>query len=164
MKKLLLVILSIAIYTISFGASIVEIKSMPDANEIFLTFGKIEKKISWAELSKISLKGFETFTNRKMNFFERIVFKLKQKKLRKSIGEDGAIKEKRLKKFLTRFNNDETSRFHAGGFVLGFLVGVPGVLIAYIIKDDNQRKRIKWSWIGFATRAVIASILFYLLF
>ena len=162
MKKLLLCILCIGIYTISSGAFIVEIKSTAGANEILPTFEKIKKQISLKERSGISLKGFETFDTRKMNFFERIVFKVMPMKLRKSIAGNGDIKKEKLRKLFTRLDKGETSRFHLGGFILGLILGPVGVLISYFIKDDHKRKRIKWAWIGFAAWvAIIIVIAFY---
>ena len=46
----------------------------------------------------------------------------------------------------------DTSDFNIGGFVLGLLLSVIGVLIAYLIGDTNV---IKWAWIGFAVFLVI---------
>ncbi len=163
MNRLSLLFLFTVLYTISFGASIGENNSISDTNTILLSVGRAKKKISLTALSAISVKDFEAFANRKMNFFDRIAFKLIQKKLKKSIHENGTIKNEKLRKFLTGSEGDQT-RFHTGGFLLGFLVGIPGVLISYIIEDDNKRRRVKWSWVGLGIRAVIASILFLILF
>ena len=163
MKKLSLLFLFAVLYAISFGATIAENRAISDTNAILLSIGQTEKKMSLMVLSEISVKDFEVFTDKKMNFFERIAFKLIQKKVKKSIHENGTIKNEKLRKLLTGLPEDQT-RFHTGGFVLGFLVGLPGVLISYIIKDDHKQRRVKWSWIGFAARAVIVSILFLLLF
>jgi hypothetical protein len=46
----------------------------------------------------------------------------------------------------------DTSDFNIGGFVLGLLLGIIGVLIAYLIGD---RSVIKWSWLGFAIWFVV---------
>ena len=41
----------------------------------------------------------------------------------------------------------DTTDFSIGGLVLGLLLGIIGVLIAYLIGDSAV---IKWAWIGFA--------------
>ena len=46
----------------------------------------------------------------------------------------------------------ETSDFNIGGFVLGLLLPVVGVLIAYLIGDTTV---IKWAWIGFGVFMII---------
>ena len=47
-----------------------------------------------------------------------------------------------------------------GGFALGFLLGVIGVLIAYIIENGKNRPLIKWAWIGLAAWVVVWLIFF----
>ncbi len=34
-------------------------------------------------------------------------------------------------------------------------MGLIGVLIAYLINDDNKSNRVKWAWIGFGAFVVI---------
>ena len=46
----------------------------------------------------------------------------------------------------------DSSDFNIGGFVLGLLLSVIGVLIAYLIGDTTV---IKWAWIGFGVFLVI---------
>jgi hypothetical protein len=163
MKKLLLLLLSTAIFSVSFGAATIVVKPALNANEIYLPVGKSGQKISLMELSKISLKDFETLTNRKMKFFDRLAFKSGQKKLNKGISEDGTIKKKKLQKFVNKFYGGETG-FHAGGFFLGFLLGAIGLIIAYVINDDYKRNRVKWAWIGFGIAVVINIILIVAIF
>ena len=35
------------------------------------------------------------------------------------------------------------------GIISFLLVVAIGVLIAYIINDDNHHRRVKWAWVGF---------------
>lgn len=158
-EKISLFVLFAALYTISFGATIKEIERMSDANVALLAVEQTGRKRSLTVLSEIPVKEFEVFTNRGMSFFNRITLGIARRRLKKGIAESGDNKKK-LRKFLTELQGDQTG-FHTGGFILGFLVGLPGVLVSYIIKDDSTRKRVKWSWIGFASRAVIVTILFY---
>ena len=74
---------------------------------------------------------YEKMTGQKMGFFHRLEFKLAQKKLRSSINEDGTVNNKRLEKMARDIDGD--TGFHLGGFVLGLLLGLIGVLIAYLI-------------------------------
>jgi hypothetical protein len=159
MRKLSLLLFSLVVFTVSFGTSTSEIKPVLNANHIYLPVGKTGQKISLMELSRISMNDLQTLTNRKMNFFERLAFKAGQKKLKKSIDEDGTINKKKLEKFVSNYYGGETG-FHAGGFFLGFLLGLIGVLIAYLIKDDYKRNRVKWAWIGWAIYAVIVIVAF----
>lgn len=61
----------------------------------------------------------------------------------------------------TIISNEETGTiFNIGGFSLGLLLGVYGVIIAYLIKEKNV---IKSSWLGLGVRAVIALALVLIL-
>lgn len=127
-----------------------------NAAEIKIPLGE-GKTISLLELSTISAKDYEKLAGKKMNFFNRLTFKMAQHKLAKCMDADGKITNKKL---LKAFSNEDHSRgFHIGGFALGFFVGLIGVLIAYLIKDDYKKNRVKWSWIGFATWLVIYLLL-----
>jgi hypothetical protein len=54
------------------------------------------------DLSRISVKDFETLSGEKMKFFEKVQFKLGQHQLRKSINEDGTFSRKSIEKYLTK--------------------------------------------------------------
>ena len=123
------------------------------ASEVFLPIGSSGQKISLMNLSTIDVKDFENLSGRHLKFFDRLGFKLAQKKLRNSINADGTIDNKKLNKFLNQ--GDHSTGFHLGGFALGFLVGLIGVLIAYLINDDNKQNRVKWAWIGFGIAIVL---------
>lgn len=126
----------------------------PKASELFLPIGSTGNKISLQDLSEISRKDFEQLSGHKMRGGQKIAFKLAQKKLRGMIDENGIVKNKTLKKAAAADGNG----FHIGGFALGFLLGLIGVLIAYLINDDKKSKRVKWAWIGVAFWVVIVLI------
>jgi hypothetical protein len=79
-------------------------------------------------------------------------------KLRRSKDKDGTIKNEKLATMMSN-TTDSTSGFHVGGFALGFLIGLIGVLIAYLINDDKKSNRVKWSWIGCAIGLVLGLLL-----
>lgn len=86
-------------------------------------------------------KEYEKLTGKKMTMSQKVSLKLAQVKVKKM-----AKKNKQVD--LYKFDSGiDTSDFSIGGFVLGLLLGIIGVLIAYLIGD---RTVIKWSWIGFA--------------
>ena len=99
----------------------------------------------------------EKLTGKKMGFLQRLEFKLSQKKLRRSINADGTINNRKLE-MLAKRDMDGTTGFHLGGFALGFLLGLIGVLIAYLIHDENHDNRVKWSWIGLGVLLVLILI------
>ncbi|MDQ6755946.1 MAG: hypothetical protein M3004_03340 [Bacteroidota bacterium] len=159
MKKLLLLLTAFCVFVNSFAAF--EVKPVAKkATEIFLPIGNTGQKISLMDLSTINVKDFEKISGKHLNFFDRLSFKAGQKKLRNSIGADGTINNKKLLKF-TDSDGDHSTGFHLGGFALGLLLGIIGVLLAYVIggDEDVKRNRAKWAWIGFGIYVVVVVIL-----
>jgi len=151
MKKVFAFFLTFSLLVQSFAASIAT--PPKNAADILLPIGASGQRISLLELSQIDIKNFEALSGRHLKFADRIGFKLAQRDLRKSIQEDGTINSKKLTRYLK--NADHSTGFHFGGFALGFFVGIIGVLIAYLINDDNKQNRTKWAWIGFGIYVVL---------
>jgi hypothetical protein len=152
MKKLLSLFLIFSIAVTSFAISSFSFRTKK-ASEVYITVGSSGQQISLFDLSTIRVKDFENLTGRKLNFFDRIGFKIAQRKLRKSINTDGTINNRKLDKLFEQ--GDYSQGFHLGGFALGFLLGIIGIIIAYLINDDKKRNRVKWAWIGFAAWILI---------
>jgi hypothetical protein len=157
MKKLIFLLTSLLFITSSFGTSSVLSPKKIKASELYLPIDKTGKKISLMELSTIGVSDLQTLIGKKMNFAEKVSFKITQKRLRNSINPDGTIESRRLQKFFQK-RGGETG-FHFGGFALGFFLGLIGILIAYLIKDDYKQNRVKWAWIGFGIGVVISLII-----
>jgi hypothetical protein len=119
------------------------------AASIRIPIGGTGKFINLQDLATIKTADFEALSGRKMSWFRRMEFKLAQKKIRRSINEDGTVNDKRLAAMAGGYYDDDNS-FHFGGFALGFFLGLIGVLIAYIINDDNHHRRVRWAWFGFS--------------
>ena len=136
-----------------------EPKPGPNAHQVMIPLGKNGEKISLYDLSIIKAKDLQVLTGKKMNLVDRIGFVAAQKNLRNSINEDGSLDSKKLKKFAKKVDGGD---FNIGGFALGFLLGLIGVLIAYIISDDKKRARVKWAWLGLAAWLVILLIILIL--
>ncbi len=99
----------------------------------------LQQRALMEKVVKMSVKDYEALSGKKMNFTERLAFK---------------ITKKRFQKKLEMADGSSSSGFNIGGFALGFFLGLIGVLIAYLfIKDDNLRK---WAWIGVGTIVAIA--------
>jgi hypothetical protein len=129
---------------------------LPNAANIPIPLGG-GKSISLFDLSKISAKNFEELSGEKMGFFKRLSFKILQHKLAKSMDAKGNVTNKKLLKAFS--NEDHSTGFHLGGFVLGFSLNLIGLLIAYLINDDVKTNRRKWAWIGFAIALSLVAIL-----
>jgi hypothetical protein len=152
MKKLFTLFLAIGLIGPAIASSILNPTPMNTtpvkASEIKIPIAK-GKMISVLDLAYIKVADYEKVTGKKMTFVKKIQFKLAQRKLRKSINEDGTFNNKKLEKVF----QDEmsgTTGFHLGGFALGLFLFVIGVLIAYLIDDEKKSNRVKWAWIGAA--------------
>jgi hypothetical protein len=145
MKKVFFYLIALLIASSSFAASI-DGSVPPKAADIFI---QVEggQRINLQTLADISVKDLEKLTNRKMKFSEKMSFKLGQKKLRDNINPDGSLRNEKIATTLAA-GNGEGRGFHIGGFALGLLLGLIGVLIAYLIKDDNRYRRRTWAWVG----------------
>lgn len=166
MKKIVLFIAALAVITSTF-ASITPLSSKEPvlrADRMFFPVGKSGKTISLLELSRISVKDFQALTGRKMSFFDKMSFKVAQKKVRDNIDRDGTINNKKIQKALQNKSKGGETGFHFGGFALGFFLGLIGVLVAYLINDDYKRNRVKWSWIGLGIAVVLNIILIVAVF
>lgn len=155
MKKVFTSVIAFLVLTVSFAAKPNSNPTPLYASQIMFPVGKAGQKISLLELSTISKVNLETITGKKMSGAESFAFKSAQRKMNRGINSEGVVTSKRMKKM---FYAGETG-FHFGGFALGFFVGLTGVLIAYLIKDDYKRNRVKWAWIGFGIGLVLAIVL-----
>ncbi len=153
MKKIsIFLLLCFLLQTFFLTAAVVPSVGNPAAKE-----NSYQQKVEMLKkIAAMNVKEFEAFTGKHMNFIERALFKIEQRKLNNSIDQAGNITNKKLDKYLHK-SSDNSSGFHLGGFALGFLLGLIGVLIAYLaFKDDNKQNRIKWAWIGTAVIVAIS--------
>lgn len=158
MKKVLLLLVAIALFTTSFAAS--GYSSLPKkATEIYLPVGQ-NTKVSLMELSTMKVKDYEHLSGKHLNFFQKLTFKAGQKKLRDSFSADGTITNKKLLKAVS--SDGITSGLNLGWLALGFFLGLIGVLLSYVIngEEDVKRNRQKWAWIGFGVWVIIIIIAF----
>jgi hypothetical protein len=160
-KKILtfLLIAAFSVATVNAFTVVNPGEKAPLASEIMVPVGKSGKVISLAELAAISPKSFAGLTGKKMNFAEKVGFKLSQRQLKKCINSDGTVNSKQLAKLSKKA--DSGGGFHLGGFALGFFLGLIGVLIAYVaFSDDLKSQRIKWSWLGLLAALLFGVLLF----
>lgn len=158
MKQLFLFSAALLLFTISFASNNLTSKPAVKASEVLIPIGNSGQTVSLLDLSNMSAKEYQSLSGKKMNFFDRIGFRVAQRQLKRNIDEDGTINSAALAKQFEK-REDVTSGFHLGGFALGFFLSVIGVIIAYLINDDKKPARVKWAWIGAAI-----SLVLYILF
>lgn len=128
------------------------------AYSILLPVGHTGKSISRMDLSTISIKDVESLSGKKLSFFQRVGFRLCQRKLRREMSTEGTLKKKTWQQYTGNLTGDG-SGFHAGGFFLGLLLNFYAIPIVYLIKDKNRTRRIKWMWIGLGTLIALLTLL-----
>jgi len=162
MKRIstLLFVLAFAASSFAGTNAVIEPAKNPsklNAADIFIPIGKDKKMVSLLDLSTLKVKELEVITGAKMKLADKIGFKVAQKQLRQSIDADGTINNKKLTKFAAKQKAPDGG-FNLGGFALGLLLGLIGVLVAYLISDDNKAERVKWAWIGLAVLVALILI------
>ncbi|HEY4151404.1 MAG TPA: hypothetical protein VGM41_20840, partial [Chitinophagaceae bacterium] len=140
MKRIVTLAMALAIVVSSAFAASIVVNPSPatpapslKASAIMLPVAP-GKFLSMQDLSTINVADYEKLSGQKMGWFKRMEFKIAQRKLRNSINEDGTLDNSKLAKMAGKQKDGETG-FHLGGFALGFLLGLIGVLIAYLIND-----------------------------
>lgn len=98
-------------------------------------------------------KKYAELTGKKMTLSQKISLKFTQYKIKRMVKKGKTVDLNTLSKAI------DTSNFNVAGFVLGLLLNIIGVLIAYLIGDRNL---IKWAWIGFAVSTAILIIILIL--
>ena len=156
MKKTFLFFLLISAYSVVNITSATEVRPPVKATEVYVPAGQNGELISLMDISQMSVKEYQKFSGRKMSFLQKVNFKVGQRELKKTINNDGSFNKKKVEKFFSKA--DATSGFHLGGFALGFLLWLLGVLIAYLINDDKKAARVKWAWIGAAIATALGII------
>jgi hypothetical protein len=164
MKKVLLFfVLALSINLIFASPAAIEPRKKIYASDIIIPLGVTGQKISLLDISKLTIKEAEIVRGEKMKFSERVAFKAAQRKLKQYINPDGSLNDhrliKKLKKTDKKLRNAEgDGGFHAGGFFLGLILGLIGLIIALLINDDKKKARIKWALIGWGIWIAIVLI------
>lgn len=157
MRKFILLCATVCITFASSGAFTLKNPPPLKASEIYMPLGKSGELVSLLDLSRIKIKEYQELTGKKMKWVEKVAFKAAQKQLRNSINRDGSFNSKKMERYLKK-SSMAADGFQAGGFFLGLLLGLIGVLIAYLIKDEQKSNRVKWAWIGWGVWLVILLI------
>jgi len=117
----------------------------PKADQVFITLIGTGMSTNVANYIKLKPSDFKKLTGHKLTLKETIVFKITQKRIKKTIRKDGSVD-------LLAFNNQakEPFKFNWGGFFLGLLLPVLGLIITAFFKDDQRKNRITSAAIGTA--------------
>ena len=134
----------------SYAANIIVAKE-PKADQVFITLPGTSINMSLKDYVQLKPLDFSKMTGHKLKLKETIVFKISQKRIKKTIRKDGTVD-------MIAFNKQakEPFKWHWGGFFLGLLLPVVGLIITAFIKDDQKKNRVTSAAIG----TLIACIVF----
>jgi hypothetical protein len=97
------------------------------------------------KFTSLSVGEYGKLRGEKLNFFEKISFKLSQR---------------RMKQMLRHYEYGEVTTLQKISWLLkGLLLGPIAVALAYIFIPEDDRELIKWVWFGFAGFAIIVAII-----
>ena len=139
----------IAILAISFNAKASSFPSLTTAHfkiapvNFFPTEEQRILELKW--FTSLSTAEYGKLRGKKLNFFEKISFKLTRH---------------RAKQMLKHKSWDEPTILQKiSWFLKGILLGPIAVILAYIFCRDDERSLIKWAWFGFATLVIFVCVI-----
>src|SRR5882757_309503 len=97
MKKILILFTTLFFLTQTYGTTTIKPPKLK-ASDILIPIGNTGRSINLDELSVISSKDLQQLTGKRLKFSDKISFKMAQRKLRRTINEDGTINNTYLKK------------------------------------------------------------------
>jgi hypothetical protein len=105
-------------------------------------------------LVKMNNREFSEVIGHKLSLKEKVVFRLAQRELRKEMKREGLQADVKID--VQQMMADGEKGFYFGGFILGLLLGLIGVLISYLMKKDKAFTRSAWIGWGVWVAIVIA--------
>jgi hypothetical protein len=136
---------ALMIFTVPSSALVVP-SATPEPVKKESTSVKALNGMSVEDFLALTPKKYKELTGEKLSLTQKISLKITQKKIRKALRNNEQIDS------ATMASAVDGSDFNIGGFILGLLLSIIGVLIAYLIGDSSV---IKWAWIGFGVSLVI---------
>lgn len=104
-----------------------------------------------SDFVKLSAKEYSVITGKKLNFLQKLSFKVTKMKMKHDLKKNPALK-------LSDYVNGDGTTFQVDilWMLLGLLLPVIGVLIAYLTKQESYK--ITSAWIGFGAFIIVAVI------
>lgn len=137
MKKLLLIqVIIFQLFFSAFGSS-VKPGLDPVPADFYITLPGTNKLISLSDFLQLNARDYAKLTEKKLSLKDKFFFRITRKRLRRCIRKDGTVNTALYKKI-----EEEKYSFHTGGFFLGFLLSIPGLLVALLIDSGKKPKNV----------------------
>jgi len=155
MKKTILTALILALAFNSYSLSN-HSNNDPQANQTMVQLTGTGIKICLTDYIKLSPGEYKKLTGKRLKWKEAISLKITQKRIKKTIRKDGTVD---MNAYQT--TSKKPFKFHWGGFFLGLLLPIVGMVVAALIKkDDKKSDRVTSAAIGTLIVCVAALIFF----
>ena len=138
MRKLLLVLTLFMFALSSFAA-------VSSTSPIKIDPADKSTSITLQQFVNLSPKEYSALTGKKLGLFQKAELKFAQKKLANTIKKNASLKHMKI----DALKREPISGAYWAGAALGAFLGPIGVLIAYLINDDNKQERVRAAWRGF---------------
>ena len=123
------------------------------ADQVFFNLPGTRIRISLVDYILLKPSDFKKLTGHKLNWKETIGFRSTQKQIKRTIRKNGTVDmvafERKAK---------EPFKWHWGGFFLGILLPIVGMIISAFIKDDKRKNRTNSAAIG----TLVACVAFFI--
>jgi hypothetical protein len=113
--------------------------------------------ITFNDFLKLTPSTIKEITGEKLNTKERLVLSLMQKEIKRGIRKNEISGDTSVD--FNQYFEEGISRFNFGGFVLGLLLGLIGVLFAHIFSTNKDFRRSAWQ--GWGVWLIILLILLF---
>ena len=142
MSKYFILILFLVGNVYSYSAVTIRFKD-PKADQVFITLTGTGISMNLTAYIQLKPLDIKRLTGHRLTLKETIVFKITQKRIKKTIKKDGSVD-------IIAFNKQakEPFKFNWGGFLLGLLLPVLGLIVTAFFKDDQRKNRITSAAIG----------------
>jgi hypothetical protein len=149
LTKLLLAFTVIFFVNINgYAAILISATPSPQTKVVTNSHLTLKEQLRVAQMKKfcsLSAEEYGKLRGKKLNLFEKISFKLSQR---------------RMRQMLKHYEYGEVTTLQKISWLIkGLLLGPIAVILAYIFIPEDERELIKWVWFGFAGFAIIVAIL-----
>jgi len=144
-KIVLLTSLFISILCLGFRPAAVLVKPIADVSTNKVSEVEVDPlSISIKDILELKKSDFEHLLGAKPSFKQKMALKMLQQNLRKEVKKNGLDPEQKVN--FSQQIDEITTGFNFGAFLLGLLLGLFGVLGAYLFSKDKNF--IRWTWRG----------------
>jgi hypothetical protein len=147
--KLLFFLFSLLVFSgisTGYGSAVIR----PVENEVPASMAAL-KYLQASEFVKLSVSEYTKLTGKKLNFLQKLSFKVTKMKMKHDLKKNSSLK-------ITDYIDGDGTTFQIDilWLLLGLLLPVIGVLIAYLTKQESYK--ITSAWIGFGAFILVAVI------